>query len=179
MRPIEVLMDVMPPPDDHVDIPSLDDWASIECRMGVSLPLDYKQLVDRYGTGAIDGFLWILNPFSKNRYLNLVEQAVVIVDALRRLRDEFNESIPYEFGGDGAGLFPWAVTDNGDTIYWLRSGDPKNWIIVVNEARGPRWREFNMSTCEFLFGVVSKQLRVDVFPSDFPSESPAFVRAKV
>lgn len=163
----------MRPPAKPSEIPD-GGWQSVQARLGIEFPADYKEFIARYGTGAIDSFLWVLSPFATNRHLNLFDEGRAKLEALSELR---YESIPYPLFPDAGGILPWGVTDNGDVLYWLCNGPPSDWVIVVNESRGPRWREFKLSTSEFLAAVVTRELVVDVFPEDFPSESPEFVSA--
>ncbi|WP_152049375.1 hypothetical protein [Tautonia marina] len=58
----------------------------METRLGLELPDDYKRLVHAYGSGSWMGFLWVLNPFSSNLYLNLLEQAQRQLAAERVIR---------------------------------------------------------------------------------------------
>jgi hypothetical protein len=178
MSSVNVLKTVMQPPSEPAETRHGNDWQSIEGKLGTELPVDYKEFINIYGTGVVDHFLWVLNPFSKNKHLNLLDAGTSQLRALRQLRDDFGEDIPYPFFPDVDGLLPWARTDNGDVIYWSCNGSPSNWRIVVNESRGPRWREFELSTSAFLLEVVTRRLRVDVFPDDFPSNSPEFVSTR-
>lgn len=44
--------------------------------LGMILPLDYKKFINKYGTGSINDFIWILNPFSENENLNLIKKVM-------------------------------------------------------------------------------------------------------
>ncbi|MFJ4336846.1 hypothetical protein [Streptomyces sp. NPDC088915] len=81
-----------------------------------------------------------------------------------------------ELGEDGARVVPWAVTDNGECLYWLvRPGlAPDRWTVMVNEARGARWEHFSVSCTRFLASVLSGELRSDVLSSSFPRAVHAF-----
>lgn len=171
MSSLNELMKLLPPPSSAVESADAVAWASFEQSFGTALPLDYKQFVTIYGTGAIDGFLWILNPFSKTGYLNLVEEGRAKLKSLKALR---NEIVPYPLYPEPNGLLPCGVSDNGDVIFWRCSGDPSEWNLVLNEGRGPRWREYKVSLADFLTRLISRTLIVDIFPNDFPSHDPAF-----
>jgi hypothetical protein len=172
MSSLDALTQTMRPPAAPSETPDGGGWQSVENRLRMELPEDYKEFIARYGTGSVDGFLWVLNPFSTNKHLNFFDEGGVKLEALRELR---HESIPYPLHPDVNGVLPWGITDNGDVLYWLCNGPPSNWVIVVNESRGPRWREYKLSTSDFLARLVAKELVVDVFPEDFPSESPEFI----
>jgi hypothetical protein len=131
------------------------------------LPRDYKALVCAYGTGSWKGFLWVLNPFASNVYLNLFEQAKLQLDAERLLRAKWPEQIPFALYPEPGGLFPWAMTDNGDRLYWLTKGEPDCWPTVVYESRGPGYDYHELCCCAFLRQWVAGELLVAVFPTDF------------
>lgn len=151
------------------------DWTGLERRFGLRLPTDYKQLVEAYGQGAFDGFLWVLQPSEVNRNLDLIRQRDVRLTALRTLQAS-GEEVPFVVESGDEEVVPWAITDNGDVCYWVTSTstDPDGWVVAVNEARGARWQTFDLSTSEFLLAVLAGNLRVEVFPDDFPSGSPMF-----
>lgn len=175
MSSLESLKKLIQPPGKPSGVPNGGGWNSVERSIGIELPEDYKEFIATYGTGAVDGFLWVLNPFSRNENLNLINQATVRLDAQRQFSAESGTKTPYPLNPDPNGLFPWGVTDNGDVLYWLCKGSPSTWMIVVCDSRASRWREFKLSTGQFLAALVTRELVVDVFPEDFPSESPAFV----
>jgi hypothetical protein len=172
---LEALNKVLKPPGCPSERPRESDWQPIEQNLGFELPEDYKEFIGCYGTGAVDNFLWVFSPFSKNKHLNLLQEGKVKLQALRQLADEFGEEIPYLLYPDSNGLLPWGVTDNGDVLYWLCKGPPTSWLIVVNESRGPAWREFPLVVTTFLAALGTKELVVDFFPVDFPSETPEFI----
>jgi len=143
-------------------------WISVERRLGLSLPSDYKRIVETYGLGVFDDFIWILHPTTPNSNLRLDKQIERARWALAEVSDTFAR--PNE-------LTAWAITENGDTCYWLNrdhSDDPDHWQIAVNESRGPEWEVFDLSTSGWLEAVLSGRLRTPLFPEDFPSASPTF-----
>ncbi|MBW3087112.1 hypothetical protein KEM60_03342 [Austwickia sp. TVS 96-490-7B] len=157
------------------DLASKFDWIAIENQLGHKLPWDYKQIVEMYGPGVFDDFLWILQPSNVNPNIDLCRQSSEQLNALRTLR-EGGEEVPFELNIGDEQLAPWAVTDNGDICYWVRSSshDPDQWIVTVNDSREPLWMTLPFTTAEFLYKILSRNLRLDIFPEDFPSHSPRF-----
>lgn len=151
------------------------DWTAIEQRLRLRLPADYKRLVEAYGLGSFDRFIWILQPTETNQHLDLFRQRKTRLDALRVLQAD-GEVSPFGIEADHEALVPWAITDNGDVCYWVtdESKEPEEWTVAVNEARGPRWETFEGSASAFLLGVISRSLGVGLFPEDFPSDKPTF-----
>ena len=143
------------------------DWEDWERSVGFSPPADYKRLIDAYGLGRFDGFLWVLHPSTANSNLRL--DVAQIESARHILRND-------SFGSNHE-LVPWASTDNGDVAYWVTNAapdDPDAWAVAVNEARGPDWSVSDLTTIPWLEAVLSGRLKVDVFPDDFPSNKPVF-----
>lgn len=149
------------------------DWPEVERGLGVRLPEDYKLLINSYGEGSFDDFIWVLHPTTTNPNLRLDTQTRLARSALSEVNDTF--AAPDE-------LMPWAMTDNGDTCYWLmrdRDADPDRWPVAVNEGRGPMWVVADLSASAWLEAVLSRGLRVPIFPPDFPSASPGFRTSSV
>jgi hypothetical protein len=169
---VDEISALIPPVRPQLPEPS---WTPIEEQLGLRLPRDYKRLVEAYGGGSFDGFLWVLQPFGRAASLDLLCQRSVRLEALRTLRAA-GEEVPFGVEDNQEELVPWAITDNGDVCYWVTSSseDPDRWVTAINEARGPRWSTFDLSASELLLAVLSGSLHVDLFPDDFPSPSPAF-----
>ena len=76
----------------------------------------------------------VLVPGAANQELALEVHANRQLRALR----EVGEVVPYEIDR----LLPWAITDNGDVLFWRVEGEPVDWTVVINEGRGPEWHAF-------------------------------------
>ena len=131
------LEEVAPPPRDPVETTGAGGWQAVERQLGLTLPTDYHRLIDRYGTGQFGQFLWVLNPFTSNKNLNLLVHGRAILDADRELREAWPDVVPHALFPEAGGLLPAAVTDNGDRLYWRTTGDSDSWSIVLCESRGP------------------------------------------
>lgn len=55
-------------------------WATFESEGGLRLPSDFKQFISIYGCGAVDDFVWVLDPFSENSNLNF-DKSQYFIDA--------------------------------------------------------------------------------------------------
>lgn len=131
------------------------------------LPADYLELVARFGSGCIDEFLWLLSPFSTNPHLNVFVQERQLGDALHRLRYEFGVETPFLAGISAGRLIPWAVSDNGDVVYW-HLGSHDSAAVVVQDSDCADWQEFQCSCSEFLMNVLTGLVEVRAFPAEFP-----------
>jgi hypothetical protein len=73
---MEALKNLMRPPANPSELPDRAGWGPVEAALGLMLPEVYKAFISTYGTGAVDGFLWVFNPFSENQPLNFILIAV-------------------------------------------------------------------------------------------------------
>lgn len=168
---IEKILKVFPVPVQRNIV--IGDWQEIENKIGRILPMDYKMLVEKYGTFSIDSFLWIYNPFTQNRNLNLIKKSSFIVEILKDMMTDHRDCVPYDYPAT-CDLVPWSTTDNGDDLYWLIHKESNKWKIVVNETRSFNWQEFDLTTTEFLYKLLTKEIKVEAFPDSFPSDNPQF-----
>ena len=152
------------------------DWAEVQAALGIALPADYRRLIDEFGGGYIDDYLYLLEPRCRNPYYDLGEVASERVEALEDLWHR-GEERPDELAQEtGARVFPWATTDNGEVVYWLINpgAAPGDWVVMVNEARGPEWERFDVGCLEFLAGVLDGRIASDILSSRFPTSPHSF-----
>jgi hypothetical protein len=149
-------------------------WDVVEGDLSVRLPNDYKELVETYGPGVFGGFLHIYQPNAPWVQLDLKQQSDAELEALRELKED-GEEIPYLLDGL-AELISFGRSENGDAIFWhcADRSAPENWTVVVKEARGEEWFAFDGGATDFLFSVLARDVRVSIFPSDFPAQRVGF-----
>jgi hypothetical protein len=170
---IDQLIEVMPAPSSPFETPPAGGWSQVEGRLGVSFPQDYRDFIDRYGSGKVADFLWIFNPFSANENLNLerqIQRQAAVLDELKG----YGEKNPYEPFPSPGGILPVGITGNGDVIFWKTEQDGGHWSVVVNDSRSPEWELFNFSLSQFLIEVLAKRAVCRIFPRDFPVGRIAF-----
>lgn len=164
---------ILPPPNDRVDVPKSSQWKAVEKSLQFDLPPDYKSFVEAYGLGCIDGFFWTLNPVTQNKHLNLEKRIPSTIKEWSMLREKRVE-IPYALFPDPEGLVPWAITENGDRVHWLRRS--KRLVVVVEHNGLAVWDEFPLGTVEFLIGMLNRDITIRAFPRDFPGKSHRFFK---
>jgi hypothetical protein len=170
---VEALKRILTPPERPMDAGAPEQWAAVEAAIGTPLPADYKEYIQTYGLGNIDHFITIYTPFTQYKYVNLVEQQKMKLDALRALQ---YEEIPFKLFPEMGGLLPVGITENGDVLYWITRGTPEHWPVAINEARGPEWEQLKLDITSVLAALVSRRIRCGVFPDEFPSANPSFVQ---
>lgn len=113
-------------------------WPAVEAELGLSLPGSYKVLVEGFGASSWRNFLHVLSPFDGQGW----RCAAATLAADRELRREFPQHYPLPLYPEPGGLLPWAVSDNGDTLYFVTAGPPDGWPTLL---KGPRAPEFEVS----------------------------------
>jgi len=165
---------VLQPPLKPQEVTATDDWEAIEKQLSTPLPEDYKSFVRTYGTGTINRFIVVFNPFSANKFVNLVERGRLELQALASLAADFPQYYPLLLYPSPGGLLPFAATDNGDIIHWRTIGTPEQWTVTVGESRGPKYYDFCGQMTDFLEALLTRSIECDVLPRSFPSHRPVF-----
>lgn len=165
------LLTVFSPPQSPLELPSDADWARCSLRFG-KLPPDYRTFVDTFGTGVVDGFLWIFNPGSANPNLELEASVERELGVLEQIKKQSPNAYRMSVFPQPGGYFPFGGSDNGDTLFWVTDGAAEDWTVAV---MGPREREvfeYAGTMTGFLIDVLERRVVCDRFPEDFPDPTP-------
>jgi hypothetical protein len=163
---VEALMALVPPPRAPHEVPPPEQWALAESRMGIAIPQDFREIVTAYGTGALDGFLILLNPSSSRSHLDLL-QYDADMEMIRLVCNRARELTGAER------LVPIGYTINGDEIFYAIEDRVPTSILLV-EGRGGDCERHRMPLAEWLVGMMRGTLRIRMFPSNVPSATPWF-----
>jgi hypothetical protein len=160
---VKELCEILNYPDTLTDIGDYERWQKIEEDLGTSLPDDYKQFIDIFGTVFIGDFIYVLDPFTENHNFNLKERGGMILEAFRDIGSFFGgEKYPYPLYPDKGGLLPWGFSINGDHLFWFTQGEPQEWMIAVDESRGASFETYNESMSNFLVKLLKKEIHSEI-----------------
>lgn len=154
------------------------DWTTAEAALHTGLPADYKELIEAYGGGFIDGYLLLLEPGCPNTVYDLLKisaEREEANDALWRYEDK-----PEEMESAGNRLVCWATTDNGEYLYWLvqADDDPDSRSVLINSASGEDWERYDMTVTRFLVAVLTGEVRSEILWDQFPLRHHEFRPAR-
>jgi hypothetical protein len=138
-------------------------WRAAEEALGLKLPGSYKSLVDHFGASSWADFLHVLSPFDDR--LNLQRRGQQELDADRESRRAFPSDYPLGLYPEPGGLLPWAVTDNGDTLYFITAGPPDDWPTVIKGPRAPEFEVSFLPPALLIHHVAAGTLRSAILPS--------------
>ena len=166
---IAKIMSLLPVPDDIVEEKN-HDWGSVFSELGTKLPKDYIEFLSVYGSGVIGDFLWILNPHSLNRNLNL-EKMRYFREAYQVLRQDHPAYYPREFQE----FLPWGFTDNGDSIVWINNGmEPNEWLVGIQAADPSQEELTGLTMLDFLEALLENRLVSSILPRQFLDSEKEF-----
>jgi len=168
------LKTILVPPNSPSENGDGNDWPLID--VTISFPDDYVSFIKAYGTGRIADFISLFNPFTKNDDLNFFEQKKLILEDFNYLLDEDPEYYKYSLYPNQGGLLPVGVTDNGDYFFWVVSNvDNSNlWGTAIVASRSPDIEYFDENITSLLAGILSKKIKPDSLPSNFPYKIVTF-----
>ena len=171
---IERLIEIMPV--DFEPFEAVDQvWSNFEDQLGRSWPDDYKIFLNRYGTGQIGNFLWILNPFAKNPNIGL-EKILYFQNSYKKMREIFPGYYSRNTFPEKNSFLTWAVTDNGESIFWeVNSEEPDKWNVGVHSVDQGEEEIFEMKMLEFLCNLVEKKIESAILPRKFLYSEKKFV----
>lgn len=165
---VDSLRKLMPVPD--VPISTGGNWLDIEKNINCLLPDDFKLFIDLYGTGSIGNFLWVLNPQSDNDNLNFNKSLYFRSSYL-----QMKELFPDDYGRPVESFLTWAVSDNGDSLFWIINNDnPNDWKVGIHNHDQGEEEIFDTNASGFLTLLAEKKLSSNIFPEDFLNGSIAF-----
>ncbi|MDO5638603.1 MAG: hypothetical protein Q4G28_01905 [Neisseria sp.] len=127
-------------------------WFPIEEKYNIKIPDDYKIIIDELGSIYINEFIWILNPFNDNPTINFLASEYLL-KTYNYMQEEFPERYTIMFNN----FFPWAITDNGESICWL--WDSKKTLKIGLFDKSQILEEvYDMSTSLFLLNYLTNNI---------------------
>jgi hypothetical protein len=163
---LERLRLLLPPPPDPMEAGRPDGWAKVEAALGIGLPGDFKAFIELYGSGKVDDFLYLFNPFAAGRDGNLLFEKDRVLAAYAQTRAKFPGRLPLPPFPDPGGVLPLGRTDNGDELYWVTQGDPGDWPVALLESRAARQEVHPMPVTGLLVALAAGELVTQVLPDE-------------
>jgi hypothetical protein len=163
---LERLRQLLPPPADPVEPGRPDGWAEVETAIGTQLPGDFKAFTELYGSGMVDDFLYLFNPFAAGQDGNLLVEKDRVLAAYRQTRTRFPDRLSLPPFPEEGGVLPLGRTENGDELYWVTKRDPDGWPVVLLESRAALLELHPMSVTGLLAALAANQLTSRVLPDD-------------
>ena len=176
----EELVKMVPPPLSPVGAGTPDGWREVEFLLGITLPQDYKQFINTYGTVAFYNFFAPVSPFDNGIKVipdnNLIQWVSEGIETYKMVQEGFPEECHYPTFPEPGGLLPFAGDEHGGTHFWLTSGEPDEWIIVLGRSDFVDFEEHQTSLTGFLVGWLSGEIVPRLFPKNILNRNVPIIR---
>ncbi|MFE0173306.1 SMI1/KNR4 family protein [Streptomyces sp. NPDC059002] len=142
------------PPKRYADAAA---WRTLESDLEVSLPADFKEIVDDYAPIQINGHLWLHHPATER--WNLGEWIRSTSEAWSQIDWDSAEAdgdprillgTPDLLFGTAAGLIPITSTDRGETIFYAPRGATGKGALFIEDGDG-EFFAYAMEFAEWLY----------------------------
>ena len=166
------LIHSIPPPTKPTETGSPKAWEKCEARLGLSLPPDYKALIDSYGTGSFGGMITLYNPFATNPEFNLLYALDTLHQAERQTRigvdHVWTVVNPFELYPALAGLLPWGYAESfRHMFFWRVSGPPQSWETIFYLLGSGEYEVWKIPMTELLYRLPSGSIETVLLPSNY------------
>ena len=147
---LQRLCDLVPPPTDPQF--SSGDWATVEESLGLTLPADYKRLIETFGQGDFVGHVYCSG---------LLISSHLRPDAAR-LASKWSEMYrslgptSYALYPDIPGLLYLGSYGEQDEIAWHTVGEPDEWPIVYRAMESRTHEIHDMGILEFTVSMLEE-----------------------
>lgn len=130
-----------------------------------NVPCDYLEFIQTLNVSGFNSYLWFYSPLDEE-WESIVEELSEVYTTLKNeeLNDGGGFQYPYDLYPKEGGLLPWAQADNGTVFFWSTSLE-KPWTIVVYDEMSDYY-EYEMSTAEFIFKLISGEITDSGLPDD-------------
>lgn len=131
-------------------------WRALERGLGVSLPAQFKEIVDGYAPVQINGHLDLMHPATERwnlgEWISSTAEAWAAIDwdeAGVEGDPRIALNVPQLHFGSPDGLIPLADTDRGETIFFAPRGGHGAGVLFVENGEG-EFFEYAMDFAEWL-----------------------------
>lgn len=166
---LQQLMAKFPPPSDRLPVDSLKP-----AQDGVGIPSDYHRLLEVYGPGCFDEFLWVFGEGVEDGHLDILARTQEIRSILGRKDIPKLQNVLTGYGASVEDLVQWGITDNADLLVWVANGPSDIWPTVIIQAGQLDVFVYAGRSTDVLLDLLNGSVRPAFFPEDFPSDHPRF-----
>lgn len=161
---VHQLKEILKPPSSPCNNGLEQNWKDVHKEIGTRLPDDYQHFINGYGSGLIGRFLYIWNPFSDNKYTNLIYMYKETTILYQNLKSSQPDDFPFNIYPENGGLLPFGNSINGDNLFWLTTkSDPNLWSLIIHQARSSYYDIHSYSLSDFLIRLMRKELQTSQF----------------
>jgi hypothetical protein len=154
--------------------PGTFDWEGARSRLQTRIPEDFRMLLDAGGAGVWFDYIQMYAPGKRYQDRDLLDSGAVWDDLL--LFWEEGYSVPPADLPADARLIAWAATAAGHKLFWqTRPGvPPEEFPVYFESYEGDTWERFDMTTTDFLAGILRGDVRSKLLSAFLMNASDVF-----
>ncbi|MEY1676095.1 SMI1/KNR4 family protein [Gordonia sp. ABKF26] len=174
------LVDLVAPPSAGAAV----QWADVEDRLGLTLPLDYKLIVETYGAGLFgdEVTVWVPGGAGGEDLFSEGPAALEVFGEVREFVVEDHQTWVEPDGSESpvnaaaipAGFTPWGGGASGAYGFWHRVGDdPEAWPVLYVDFREALYLYHRGGIAGFIVDLLTSTYPRDRILVELP-RSPGF-----
>ena len=171
---IKALKKLVPPPKHPAFAGTDADWELFEAEFPFQLPADYREFIQTYGYGDLGDMFGVISPFQEPTFPSL--KGYEYTEPFKGKNDTFSlyqqinsnvEQLCEDEGWlEGAtknglpGLIRFGCDTNGHGLFWLTSGAPKKWPILIGHGGSWHIHRFDVPLANFLTRALRFEIEI-------------------
>jgi len=155
------------------------DWSDVERELRTPLPVDYKELLNRFPGGVFRG-VGIYSPVvSVQAWIEYKRDLEELLEILGDEDLEYLTGVDYGLFPEPGGLLPWGTDGQGGTLCWITaSTDPDTWKIAYHDQGADEWREHPGPATQLLYEILANTGEANLLKWDFAGIAVAFIASR-
>ncbi|WP_327353894.1 SMI1/KNR4 family protein [Streptomyces sp. NBC_01304] len=129
-----------------------EPWLALQQELGVEFPVEFREIVDAYGSIEINGQLYLKHPAG-----HLLHDLGTMIRGDLELwsEEDMAEFLPSPVGANPGELMPVATATTGEAVFLRVPESPASpWRVVVQEMDSPAWTLYAMTFSEWLLAYL-------------------------
>jgi hypothetical protein len=169
MSALQSLTRLCPPPT--VRTRSLGGLSS---EAGPAIPPDHTSMIDLYGPGCFNDFLWIYENAHPDVWPNIGARSRASVDIFSSKEIPNVRTAVERCGGSVGDVIQWGSTDNADSFFWIPVGPREHWPTLIVEAGQLNFMVIEEQSSAVVLGLLDGTLSCPFFPPEIVEVAPRF-----
>ncbi|MCX5386972.1 SMI1/KNR4 family protein [Streptomyces sp. NBC_00083] len=137
--------------------PCPDRWGEIEAEYSLSLPAEYKELIEKFAPAEIDNRLYLYHPgFDSWNLSRWMKETVDVFNECQweEVTAPSLDAARFSFGSGG--LIPLASTSGGEYLFLLARPNDEP-LLIVHVGDDDDFYEYDMGFAEWLYRYLSDE----------------------
>lgn len=141
---------------------------------GVVIPPSHEAMLELYGPGCFNDFLWIYENSRPDIWPNIGARSRESSEILSGKEIPDIRSVMGRVGAAPADLIQWGSTDNADSFFWIPAGPADGWPTLIIEAGQLEFMVIEAPSPAVVLGLLEGTFDCPFFPVEFKESEVIF-----